>query len=408
MRLYGPIFITENPLIEDDLLGMKWDFCLAKNSARGSVTRTTGRAWRNANFYRKRENPRMTMKLFFVTVSLLSLLTVGCSKAENPQNSSKSVITIQEIADLPTTTLPTSDAVIPKDIRPYTQWVSNECFSLEGDLFNTLYTLKDTGLHSEWYGVPEFFPFSIFDERGLVAGESIESEGGAILCDEPWAIATQFYSAALSSAEPDGTVCVLQWSNLSQLSTPDFESNHLEHYRWTWAAEDAEPFPIEPCRGNISLQVAVMNYNAADWLSPGNWNHEAYQQLSFFDRVVLQNEWATYYGNEIPEWHVPVESRYFHITGLTILNGNSRSEAEYFRGSRAREIRIIINDEYETSIHLQDTPAPQLIPLDYTQHTTEYPVDIQIKIVDTYAGTTEDVYISEIGIGIESNLPQGH
>lgn len=89
------------------------------------------------------------------------------------------------------------------------------------------------------------------------------------------------------------------------------------------------------------------------------------------------------------------------------MNGDSRTEESYFSGSRAKDIRITVNGEYFKEVTLADSPAPQLISLDYTQHTIAKPLDISIEVLSAYPGERPDVYISEIGVGIDSNLPQG-
>lgn len=111
-----------------------------------------------------------------------------------------------------------------------------------------------------------------------------------------------------------------------------------------------------------------------------------------------------------PDWihyDIPEKDRYYAATGLTILNSDSRTEAAYFSGSRAKDIRITVNGEYFRDVTLIDSPAPQLISLDYTQHTIAEPLDITIEVLSAYPGEKPDIYISEIGVGIDSNLPQG-
>lgn len=100
------------------------------------------------------------------------------------------------------------------------------------------------------------------------------------------------------------------------------------------------------------------------------------------------------------------ENRYAAVSGLTVLNGDSRTEECYFAGSRAKNIRITINDEFTKELRLADTPAPQLIDLDYVQHTIAKPVHIKIEVLDSYAGASDSVYITEIGVGIQTNLHQ--
>ena len=56
---------------------------------------------------------------------------------------------------------------------------------------------------------------------------------------------------------------------------------------------------------------------------------------------------------------------------------------------------------------LKDTPAPQLIALNYRQNDATQPVNIRIEILDSYKGTSSKIYIYEIGVGFDSDMPQG-
>jgi len=148
-----------------------------------------------------------------------------------------------------------------------------------------------------------------------------------------------------------------------------------------------------------------MNQTMDGWTGGTSWDFEAYDALSLPERTAKQNELLNtgmVYRDNCP----PEAERCYAATGLTILNGDSRTEAAYFAGSRAKGIRITINGAYTKEITLADSPAPQLITLDYTQHTISKPLEFTIEVLSSYPGETAEIYITEIGVGIDSNLPQ--
>ena len=99
---------------------------------------------------------------------------------------------------------------------------------------------------------------------------------------------------------------------------------------------------------------------------------------------------------------------YYEIPHMLIMNGNNESEEEYKNNSRAKKIKVTINKEKEYIIDLKDTNRVQLFSLFYKQENIEKPVNIEVEVLDTYKGEkNEDIFISDIQFGIESNIPQG-
>ena len=91
-----------------------------------------------------------------------------------------------------------------------------------------------------------------------------------------------------------------------------------------------------------------------------------------------------------------------------IMNGNNESEEEYKNNSRAKKIKVTINKEKEYTFELKDTNKVQVFDIGYKQSNIEKPVNIEVEVLDKYKGDkTEDIYISDIQFGIESNIPQG-
>ena len=82
-----------------------------------------------------------------------------------------------------------------------------------------------------------------------------------------------------------------------------------------------------------------------------------------------------------------------------------REETQY----RIRSISYVkqIRDK-EYVFELEDTNVVQVFDIDYKQNTIEKPVNIEVEVLETYAGEkTEDIYISDMQFSINSNIPQG-
>ncbi len=258
------------------------------------------------------------------------------------------------------------------------------------------YRLPESANPCGAYGVPALFPFTHWEEIGICEGLKTAWKDDTLWCDEAYAIARRYYSLALEFSSPDGTAYIAQESNYPQL---------LSAMIWRLFGFD-RPSEVTPYTAPIQIQAAEMNSVMDGWISGTEWNLDAFCALSLSEQVAKQNERLNV-GSVYADVCPPESNRYYAITGLTILNGDNRTEETYFAGGRARDIRITVNGEYTREITLKDSPAPQLISLDYTQHTIAKPLDITIEVLSGYPGNTPDIYIAEIGVGIDSNLPQG-
>ena len=99
---------------------------------------------------------------------------------------------------------------------------------------------------------------------------------------------------------------------------------------------------------------------------------------------------------------------YYSIGSVLVMNGNNESKEDFVNNSRAKKIKIIINDEKEYEIDLKDTNEIQIFNIGYKQDTIEHPVNIVVEVLEQYDGEkNNDVYISDIQFSIDSNIPQG-
>lgn len=351
----------------------------------------------------------MKIRILCFLLAVLSLTACGASVEENA-----SAFQAEKSASEPET----SDQHT-RDLRPYGDWTfAPEPYLVSGADYEALFSGTACGSSaSSWFGVPALFPFTEIQEIGVCEGFfDLETS----TCDEAWAIANRYYSLAIEYSSPDGTRCFRQESNY-----PQFCSKYLDRYRWgTFYDAAALPEQPSPYEAPIMIQAAELNSICENQLCADMNDWKSCEALSLKEHTQYQNQWLTEMGVQERRWNADSEKghggssaqthydipeciRYYAAAGLTILNGDSRTEESYFSGSRAKDIRITVNGEYFKEVTLADSPAPQLISLDYTQHTIAKPLDISIEVLSAYTGERPDVYISEIGVGIDSNLPQG-
>ena len=114
-------------------------------------------------------------------------------------------------------------------------------------------------------------------------------------------------------------------------------------------------------------------------------------------------------GNKDYHYDIPKDRKfYYEIPSMLVMNGNNTSEKDYKNNARAKKIKVTVNEDKEYVFELEDKNAVQVFDIDYKQNTIEKPVNIEVEVLETYAGEkTEDVYIADIQFSIKSNIPQG-
>ena len=99
---------------------------------------------------------------------------------------------------------------------------------------------------------------------------------------------------------------------------------------------------------------------------------------------------------------------YYEISKLLIMNGNNESENDFKNNARAKKIRVTINKDKQYTFNLKDTNKVQVFNIDYKQNNIKTPVNMEVEVLEKYNGEkTNDVYISDVQFGINSNIPQG-
>lgn len=177
----------------------------------------------------------------------------------------------------------------------------------------------------------------------------------------------------------DSTEIVDWTSNYARYCYPDNENNNL-----------------------TSKYTKKILYDIADF---DELYYEGYYDLntlvkSQYNKLVVKKDYEHF--KNVPD------SFYYIIPNMIIMNGNNESEEEYKNNARAKKVKITINNEKTYIFDLKDTNRVQVFELGYKQDSIEKPVHIETEVVEKYKGEkTEDVYISDIQFGIESNIPQG-
>lgn len=240
-----------------------------------------------------------------------------------------------------------------------------------------------------WYGDLGMFPFTALTAAGLICGEAEELD-------------KKYYTTAVLYDAPCCCERVRQDSNYRQ-----FNSLLLNEYRWYWDQRYWDDMPFSPKEPEPYKEPIVLD--AAMFFGMAFFPFSS-MELSVFEEAAAQAEWLE---NSYCKSKGYTDPACTEVTGLCILNGDSRTEADYFFGSRARDIRITINGEYVVETTLQDTPQPQFIDLYYKQTGKGHegvakPVHIQIECLSRYSGEVSDIYMMEIGVGLTTNHPVYH
>ncbi len=85
---------------------------------------------------------------------------------------------------------------------------------------------------------------------------------------------------------------------------------------------------------------------------------------------------------------------------LSLVNGYVKSEKTFKENGRVKELKILLNDTYQGTVELQDTPLVQQFEMDFTFFKND---EVTLIPISFYRGTTyDDICISEI----QSSLSQ--
>ena len=125
-------------------------------------------------------------------------------------------------------------------------------------------------------------------------------------------------------------------------------------------------------------------------------------QADVFEDVMEKGHWQN---------KIKLEDCYYKPTGILFMNGNNRSEEDYYNNARAKSLKLYVDGNFVTDVYLNDSFDIQLIDLegyDLVHNDISVPVNITMEVTEYYEGKkSNDIYISDIQIGMKSNLPGG-
>lgn len=147
-------------------------------------------------------------------------------------------------------------------------------------------------------------------------------------------------------------------------------------------------------------------------------NGDAYDYSSYakFDKIEERTKYqADVFEDVMEKGHWPnkikLEDCYYKPTGILFMNGNNRSEEDYYNNARAKSLKLYVDGNFVTDVFLTDSFDIQLIDLegyDLVHNDISVPVNITMEVTEYYEGKkSNDIYISDIQIGMKSNLPGG-
>lgn len=95
---------------------------------------------------------------------------------------------------------------------------------------------------------------------------------------------------------------------------------------------------------------------------------------------------------------------YVKLNGLSIMNGNCGNYESYINNSRAKKIQVIVDGKATYVFDLKDTNEVQTFDLNYQHSNIGTPITVEVTVLEKYNGqSSSDVYINEIGFGLEAN-----
>ena len=173
------------------------------------------------------------------------------------------------------------------------------------------------------------------------------------------------------------------------------QSNYLYYSNDNYQIEDYKYF------GPITMEIALINSDVYSRMNEINDINDMTNYQNQLLNKYLSGEERSNYTN-IPE----EKDRYYRITGMYILNGNTSNEEENLENGKAKMLVVTLNNEKKYTFNLENKVGPMLFDMDYTQKYISEPIHIQIEVIDSYSGkVTNDVYLGEIEFGIETNIP---
>lgn len=164
------------------------------------------------------------------------------------------------------------------------------------------------------------------------------------------------------------------------------------------------------------------NYNQYNYLSEDNKIQKYENIIKFKTAVFNDSRYDEYSDNsflksidkktkkqyEMLKAEDNGDGKYFELEKMVVMNGNNTSEEDYKNNSRAKKIKVTVNETEEYIFDLKDTNKAQIFELNYKQNTIAKLINISIEVLEVYGGEdSQDIYISDIQFGVTSNISMG-
>lgn len=176
---------------------------------------------------------------------------------------------------------------------------------------------------------------------------------------------------------------------------------------------DSDDKKIYKYNDSISYKMADFYedyYYLETSLNFDNFNSEVEKVM----KSSLKKQTEYQYNNlkKLKKWHgyreINYKDLYYKVGKLAIMNGNNKNKTTYKNNSRAKKIRVTVNNDKKYTFNLKDTNKVQVFDINYKQNTVKKPVEMKVEVLETYDGDkSNDIYISDLQFTMETNIPQG-
>ena len=243
---------------------------------------------------------------------------------------------------------------------------------------------------SKWVYYPPIITNQVLEILGVEDNSNVDTSGVAFKLMEK----TLYSLSKKYSKEENNSFLSIYYNKLGIGDSTEIVDTDSNYARYVYPNNENNNLSAK-YEDKIEYKIAVFNEGYYD----GYYSLDECVKNQY-TRLVEEKDYLNY--EDVPE------DLFYNINKILIMNGNSESKDAFENNSRAKKIKVTINEEIEYEISLEDTNDVQVFDINYKQETIEHPVNIEIEVLEQYDGKeSKDVYISDIQFGIDSNIPQG-
>lgn len=206
-----------------------------------------------------------------------------------------------------------------------------------------------------------------------------------------------------------------QWLGVIAEDQNSVKYNLMKKTIYSLSQKNANQFAKLYFNGD-SLEIIEKDSNYARYCYPDNSNNDLSAKytkkieysLAIFNESYYDGDSNLETATKHQYEQLKDKNYYYQLNQIAIMNGNNESKEEYLNNSRAKKIKVTVDNKKQFIFELEDTNSVQLFDINYNQSTIENPVKVEIEVLEKYNGAkSEDVYISDIQFSIDSNIPMG-